>query len=52
MAISQSKEIITDALMLKERQILGEYFELANKNSEKVTNGLKDVAEIIQIGVA
>lgn len=33
MSILQSKDIITDTILLKEKQILSEYFEQVNKNS-------------------
>lgn len=33
LAICQSKEIIMDTVVIKEKQILSEYFEQVNKNS-------------------
>jgi peptide subunit release factor 1 (eRF1) len=33
LAISQATDIITDAILLKEKQMISEYFEEVNKNS-------------------
>lgn len=52
LAFDQSRDIITDALLLKERQIISDFFEQVNKNCEKVTNGIKPVSEVISIGLA
>ena len=47
LAVDQSRDIITDAILLKEKKIISDFFEQVNKNSEKVTNGLKPVSEVI-----
>jgi peptide chain release factor subunit 1 len=52
LAVDQAKDIITDAILLKEKQIISDFFEQVNKNCEKVKNGFKQVSEVISIGIA